>query len=357
MRTWALACMVLFSWLAVSCSAPSPAGRGKVGEQDDTAISPPASPDAKRAWSPLIDDRWIGNGISYGPYRDGQTPDGGPWPSKRELREDLHLLAGHWNLLRMYGSREPTETALEVIREDRLPIRMMVGAWIDTEVQLGEDGAVREKYPQTVAANRAEVRNAIRLANEYPDIVIAVNVGNETQVSWSFHKVRTPVLIDYIRKVRGAVNVPVTTADDFTYWDKPESREVAAEVDFIVMHVYPMWCGQPLDNAIPFTKEQYRMVSQMHPRMTVVIGEAGWATRKHDQGEQARLIRGAAGEVQQKQYYDEFVAWTTENRIANFYFEAFDENWKGGAHPDEVEKHWGLFRADRTPKSAIQGPR
>ncbi len=41
-------------------------------------------------------------------------------------------------------------------------------------------------------------------------------------------------------------------------------------------------------------------------------------------------------------------------RIASFYFEAFDENWKGGDHPDEVEKHWGLFRADRTPKAVLQ---
>jgi len=41
------------------------------------------------------------------------------------------------------------------------------------------------------------------------------------------------------------------------------------------------------------------------------------------------------------------------DRIPTFYFEAFDENWKGGDHPDEVEKHWGVFRADRTPKAAV----
>ena len=41
-------------------------------------------------------------------------------------------------------------------------------------------------------------------------------------------------------------------------------------------------------------------------------------------------------------------------RIVSTWFEAFDENWKGGPHPDEVEKHWGLFRADRTPKQAAR---
>jgi exo-beta-1,3-glucanase (GH17 family) len=36
-----------------------------------------------------------------------------------------------------------------------------------------------------------------------------------------------------------------------------------------------------------------------------------------------------------------------------YYFEAFDENWKGSSDPLEPEKHWGLYRADRTPKLAL----
>jgi exo-beta-1,3-glucanase (GH17 family) len=44
-----------------------------------------------------------------------------------------------------------------------------------------------------------------------------------------------------------------------------------------------------------------------------------------------------------------------EDRQITFFFEAFDEKWKGGTNPAEVEKHWGLFRADRSPKAAMQG--
>ncbi|NNE10040.1 MAG: glycosyl hydrolase, partial [Gemmatimonadetes bacterium] len=47
--------------------------------------------------------------------------------------------------------------------------------------------------------------------------------------------------------------------------------------------------------------------------------------------------------------------WVRAERVATFLFEAFDENWKGGADPREVEKHWGLYRADRTPKEAVAG--
>ena len=34
---------------------------------------------------------WIGDGIAYGPFRDGQEP-GGVNPSIHELREDLHII-------------------------------------------------------------------------------------------------------------------------------------------------------------------------------------------------------------------------------------------------------------------------
>ena len=35
-------------------------------------------------------------------------------------------------------------------------------------------------------------------------------------------------------------------------------------------------------------------------------------------------------------------------------FEVFDEKWKGGEHPNEVEKHWGLFYSDRSPKESMR---
>ncbi len=91
-----------------------------------------------------------------------------------------------------------------------------------------------------------------------------------------------------------------------------------------------------------------------HPGLPVVLGEAGWATRKHSEGEQATLIKGRArgARPSRRRFYQEFTAWVVRERITSTWFEAFDESWKGGPHPDEVEKHWGLFRADRTPKPA-----
>jgi len=349
MRTPLLIVVVAFAAsMLISCTAG--------GRDGECGSSCSACPNAKvaakvREFHPYLNKKWIGNGISYGPYRDGQSPMGAQ-PTDAELRADLQLLCKHWHMLRMYGSRGATERVVRIIHEDNLPMRVMVGAWIASEFQM-ENGQVVDRFPAAVEANHAEVETAIRLANEYPDVVIALSIGNETLVDWTSHPVPPDKLIEYIRQARENTKVPVTTADDFSFWNRPESKRVADECDFIVMHVYPMWWGRTIDQAMPFTQGKYAEVKALHPDHQIVIGEAGWATKKHVEGEQAKLMAGVAGEPEQDRYYHEFVAWTTKERIANFYFSAFDENWKGGAHPDEVEKHWGLFNADRTPKQAI----
>jgi exo-beta-1,3-glucanase (GH17 family) len=299
----------------------------------------PDEPLAIRPFHPYQGERWIGNAVSYGPHRDGQRP-GGPGPTADQMREDLQLMVPHWNLIRIYGSGETAATILQIIREDGLDMKVMLGVWI---------------APEAEEHNEQEIAQAIRLAAEYSDIIVAVSVGNETQVSWSAHRSPLDRLIGYVRRVRAEVEQPVTVADDFNFWNKPESLALSPELDFITMHAHPMWNGLQLEDALAWTADQVAEVQALHPDRTVVLGETGWATRVHDEGEQAELIKGRFGEPEQKVFYLAARAWADSTRTAMFYFEAFDENWKGGEHPDEVEKHWGVFRADRTPKPAV-GP-
>src|SRR5690606_23730827 len=143
--------------------------------------------------------------ISYSGYRHGQRP-GGPDPSYDQVAEDMHLLARHFDLIRVYGTGSHTETILEVLRGESLDIKMMLGVWLATE-------------PAAQAANRAQVAEAIELANAYPDIIVAVSVGNEILVDWSDHRIHdVDVVIDYVRQVKAAVPQPVTVADNFAAW-------------------------------------------------------------------------------------------------------------------------------------------
>jgi exo-beta-1,3-glucanase (GH17 family) len=190
-----------------------------------------------REFDPYLNGKWIGKAVSYGFYRKGQAP-GGKGPNEEQILEDLEIILNYWNLIRIYGSDENSEKVLRVIRKNNLPVKVMLGVWLEDD----KDNSQREKE------NIAEVLNAIRLANEYSEIISAINVGNETQVFWSAHKMDMEKLIHYIRVIRNNTNVPVTTADDYNFWNKHESKSVADEVDFIVVHIYPLWNGQTLDN-------------------------------------------------------------------------------------------------------------
>ena len=68
-----------------------------------------------------------GNAICYSGYREGQSPDRHLFPSVAQIREDLHLLAPHWQLLRLYDCSPHAERVLQVIAEDRLHFRVLLG--------------------------------------------------------------------------------------------------------------------------------------------------------------------------------------------------------------------------------------
>ena len=76
--------------------------------------------------------------MSYSGFRAGQHPDRGTGavnPSPAEILEDLQILVEHdFNLIRMYDSKENTVTTLELIREHDLPIKVLLGIWLDAEI-------------------------------------------------------------------------------------------------------------------------------------------------------------------------------------------------------------------------------
>lgn len=298
----------------------------------------------RRELNPTLDGRWIGNGISYGAYRDGEAP--GDLTAKDDILEDLQLLAPRWNLIRLYGSGQQSRNILEVIRDGALPIRVMQGAWVDAQ--------------QTPEENRAQIDNLIRLANEFPEIVVAVNVGNEIFVDWSYHRIDDmDKVIGWIREVRAAVRQPVTVNDDYNFWNKPEARRIVAEVDFIGLHAYAFWNDKTLDQAMAWTEAVYADIQARYPDLPVAYCETGWPTsRVYGDGSYEGGLVGRAGEAEQKSFFEAYDAWVERNRVISLYFEAFDEQWKGGFDGDnpmdKAEKHWGLFDSSRRPKAVLR---
>jgi exo-beta-1,3-glucanase (GH17 family) len=295
--------------------------------------------------------------VSYSGFREGQYPDRGSGavnPSVDEILEDLEILGRHgFRLIRMYDSGDNTRATLELIQEHDLPLKVLLGVWLDAEVS-NHEGCPWLEQPipaATLAANTArndaEVERGIELARRFREIVVAVNVGNEALVDWTDHKVPLDRVITQVRRVREAIEQPVTVADNYLWWAK-HGAPLAAEVDFLGVHTYPVWEGKPIDEAMNYTVANIEAVRAALPRRPIAVLEAGWPTIASEFG-------GRASEASQARHYAELREWAASTNTTVFWFAAFDEPWKG--NPDDplgAEKHWGLFNVDRSPKEAMR---
>jgi exo-beta-1,3-glucanase (GH17 family) len=298
----------------------------------------------------------IQKGICYSGFRHGQHPDrggGASNPAEREILEDLQILTrqGDFQILRLYDCRTNSEVILHLIRERHFNLKVMLGAWLSAEVNNSACTWLKPIPAETLAANKrlnaAEVQDLVRLANEYQDVVVAVAVGNEALVSWNDHLVPVGSVIDYVRQVKHRVAQPVTVCDNYDWWSH-HGATLARELDFISVHTYPEWEHQDIDQAMPYTIANLQAVRNALPDSRIVITEAGWATVGSEFG-------ARASEEKQKRYFQELFDWSCKMNITTFFFEAFDEDWKGDENdPRGAEKHWGLYTVDRKPKLAYQ---
>jgi exo-beta-1,3-glucanase (GH17 family) len=152
-------------------------------------------------------------------------------------------------------------------------------------------------------------------------------------------------VIQYVKQVKSAVHVPVTVDDDFMFWIKRGSK-LAHNVDFVSTHMYPLWGKHDIDSGFAVTVRLYNMVKASLPNKPIVIGEAGWATYTIGNLHAPR----AGDEKKQKRYFEELSTWAQNNNVTLFFFEAFDESWKG----EGTEGHWGLFSVKRKAKLAMR---
>jgi exo-beta-1,3-glucanase (GH17 family) len=196
--------------------------------------------------------------------------------------------------------------------------------------------------------NQHQVQALIRVAEQYSDLIFALAVGNEACVSWTDHLVPVEQIIKYLTQVKNHCHQPVTVCDNYVPWLGPMEPLVAC-VDFIAIHSYPAWEYTDLDQALSLTQSDLEKVTAKYPNKPVVITEAGWPTRANGKGIPVNFAHPMA----QKTYFQAISRWAKKQEVLVFWFEAFDEPWKGSEDPDEPEKHWGLYTVDRMPKRAL----
>jgi exo-beta-1,3-glucanase (GH17 family) len=329
-----------------------------------TAASPAHADQANASGlRPLPADFGLRKAVSYSPFRTAKNvaDRDNEVITKAMIKQDLDLLlAGRFTLIRLFDSSDKVaRQTLQVIRDYRLDIKVMLGIYV---------------HHDNLAANDAELARGIALAHEYKDHVVAVSVGNETMVTWSFNRFDTLAMKGYIDKVRKAVDQPVTTDDNWAFfaWNRRVEQDPApilASIDFVAMHTYPLldsvyspdlWDWRQaavppkrratamVEAAVARAKFEYTAVrahmdSLGLTAMPIVIGETGW------QADPA-MVPFRAHPVNQKMYVDRINAWQAsgDGPRTIFYFEAFDEPWK------EADDKWGLFNVKRQARYVVQ---
>ena len=294
-----------------------------------------------------------GKAICYSGYRDEQSPDSEAYPTYQQIREDLLMLHNHWAYLRLYDCSKHAETVLRVIDKEKLNFKVMLGAYIGAE--LNNFGCPwgtifsKEELERNTKNNVKEVKKLIRLANKYPHIIFSLSAGNEATVDWTDHYVPVNKVISYVKMIKKGAKQPVTFCENYIPWyDKLKS--LVDEVDFISIHTYPVWEYKNIHEAMEYTKQNYYGIADRYPGKPVVITEAGWATNSNGRG----INPENASQEFQAIYYNDLVLWSKKEGIPIFWFEAFDEPWKGSQEVLEPEKHWGLFTVNRKPKIVMQ---
>lgn len=273
------------------------------------------------------------NAVCYGPFRDGQGP--GSSLSYSQIKEDLLIMEKHWDAFRLYTTDKNAQKILKVISEDSIDIKVMLGVWISLGARL---------------ENGVQVEKAISLANAYPDIVQAISCGNEIfGLSDSGIDVRDKnEIIGYLNEMKKRTPVPLTINDLYYVWTNDYYSDVVSALDFLTIHFYGQWFNIELDKTVSSLRDVVHNLWKKYPEKEIVVGEIGWATSKN-----LGQFNPIADEKSQKVFYETCQAWSESNKVTVFYFEAFNERWKGDTDT-EAETNWGFYYADRTPKLVFQ---
>ena len=266
--------------------------------------------------------------VSFAPYRFGESPISHDYPTPEEIDADLASLKGVTRGIRTYTAREGMDAVPGMAA--KYGLNVIHSAWL---------GPLRPKNDLDVAA-------LIQSANDHPDTIKRVIVGNEVLLRKDL-----PVdeLIGYIRKVKAAVKQPVSYADVWAFWLK--YPQVADEVDFITIHILPYWEDEPVSvaDAAQHLVETYQIIQQRFPGKPILIGESGWPTRGRQRGPAPASVTDAA------QFVRTLAQVSKEKGFDYNLVEAFDQPWKAELE-GTVGANWGVVDSLRRVKYAMSGP-
>jgi exo-beta-1,3-glucanase (GH17 family) len=262
--------------------------------------------------------------VSYAPFRDRQSPwNTGLIISPEQIAGDLAKLARISKCVRIYS----VDNGLDKVPElaSKVGLKVVLGVWI---------GRNRVK-------NAFLIKTAIALVKDHPGVITAIIVGNEVLLRG---EMTASELRDIIRSVRGRVDVPVSYADVWEFWQR--YPEVADVVDFVTVHVLPYWEDVPVpaEDAAAHVDAIRKRMALAFPGKEILIGETGWPSRGRMRD------RALPSRTNQARFISDILDLARQENFRVTLFEAYNEPWKR-RWEGTVGGHWGLIeREDHNSK-------
>lgn len=269
------------------------------------------------------------NSVSFAPFREGQSPLTRVYPTHEQIDEDLRMLADKTRTVRTYSSLSGLQDVPALARKHGL--KLIQGAWLGG--------------PTIEDENRAEIAQLIKAANDYPDVIERVIVGNEVLLRGEMDPQQ---LLEYIRQVKKAVKQPVSYADVWSFYLR--YPEIAREVDFFTVHILPYWEDEPLtvEQTAAHIEKNYRRIREAYPGKPILIGESGWPSAGRQRGWAVPSV------VNEAEFIRSLVQVAGKNGFDYNIVEAFNQPWKSKLE-GVVGANWGLFSVGRDPIFPLTG--
>lgn len=334
--------------------------------------------------------------ISYGSFRTTERTEANV-PTVAEIKEDLRIMqAMGIKLLRTYNTQGFSDTANLLVAIDELSqedssfeMYVMLGVWIEALNSWTDQTVLHD---QEAPGNALEMAKAVEMVNAYPEIIKVIAVGNEAMVHWAPYHVAPAIILGHVQDLqakKAAGEIPaevwITSSDNWASWAGQgdyanEDLDALIEaVDYVSAHTYPFhdshynsgfWqvpadeqdltsleqaqlaMGRAAEYAVDQVVTVQAKVLSISSDKQIHIGETGWSSYTNNlYGDGGS---GAADEYKQKAYYDAMREWSDTNQVSLFFFEMFDEPWKGDAsNSGDSEKHFGLIDINGNAKYVL----
>jgi len=215
----------------------------------------------------------------------------------------------------------------------------------------------------TTGDNNAVISNAIAMAKQFPDTIVALSCGNELGANNGMTDRVVQVVQQCVSSLKaGGVSQPVGSIDVFNSWcggrEKPCDRQWSAisnVVDWIGLNDYPWWTNvfsgnwpcTGVSQAAQKTLESYRTIQALYPTKPIVMTEFGWPAASSGTSilNPANVITGQqcgiANDANQKVMIQNTIELFRLNKLPCNTFQSFREDWKGNSVTD-INRWWGF---------------